>query len=319
LDFAPDLVYVTGVWLAALGRELGDHPCVVAPLDAAHLNFEAQAVAARGLARPVLRAASRRVARFEASHYAAFDRVLVLSGRDRDALLAIRPTLEVEVIPHAVDESAFLPPAIQHRERGRIIFHGVLSVAPNITAAEFLAREVMPLVRAAMPRANLAIVGRTPSRRVRALGRLDGVRVIGEVRDIAAWLAGSHACAVPMLTGAGVKNKLLEAMASGLPCVVTRLALGGMCANPGRDLLVGEGADEFAAQLVRVLQNDKLAAALGAAARAYVMSQHSAAAVATELTRIFDKVVAEHGHAHRSISQVCRESPPSTTRSMPVT
>ncbi|HSD78350.1 MAG TPA: glycosyltransferase [Solirubrobacteraceae bacterium] len=318
--FAPDLVYVAGVRLAALWRELGDVPRVVAPLDAAHLGVEAQAVAARGTARPLLRAAARRVRAFEAAEYAHFDRVLVLSTRDRDALLGLAPGMSVEVIPHAVDTVAFAPAAAT-ADRRLIVFAGVMSAAPNVTAVEFLARRVLPRVRDAVPDAHLAVVGRTPPRRVRALARLDGVRVVGEVPDMAAWLAGSRACVAPMFTGSGVKNKLLEGMASGLPCVTTPRALGGLRATPGRHLLVGATAAELAAHAVRVLRDDGLAATLGAQARAYVVAEHGHAALAAELQRVCEEVAAARRgrSAQRSMSHVWSDSPPSTTTSAPVT
>jgi glycosyltransferase involved in cell wall biosynthesis len=102
-----------------------------------------------------------------------------------------------------------------------------------------------------------------------------------------------------MLTGSGVKNKLLEGMASGLPCVATPRALGGLRAAPGRDLLVGETADDLASHLVRVLVDDGLAAALGAAARAYVVAEHGRGATAAALGRICSEVIAER---HAAIS-----------------
>jgi len=183
------------------------------------------------------------------------------------------------------------------------VFSGVLSAAPNVTAAEFLARRVMPLVRIGVPDAHLAIVGRTPPRRVQALDRLTGVHVVGEVADMAAWLTRSRACAVPMLTGSGVKNKLLEGMASGLPCITTRRALGGLKAIPGQHLLVGETAEQFASHLVDVLQDDRLAATLGAAARDYVKVHHTHAVIAGELARVCTEVVTERSALRSRLRQ----------------
>lgn len=295
--YAPDLVYVAGFRIAALWREIPDLPRLVAPLDAAHLSFDAAALAARGPARLRVRAAARWVRRFEAAEYARFDRVLVLSDGDRDALRAVAPGLKLEVVPHEVDPIAFAPAANSARDNLRIVFGGVMSAAANVTAAEFLARRVMPVVRESIADAHLVIVGRTPPRRIWALDRLDGVRVVGEVKDMGAWLAGSRACAAPMLSGSGVKNKLLEGMASGLPCVVTPLALGGLHVKPGRELLVGTTASELAGQLVRVLRDDGLATALGAAARAYVLAEHGRPTIARALGRICDEVVAQHRSA----------------------
>ena len=165
-----------------------------------------------------------------------------------------------------------------------------MSYAPNVLAAEFLARQVFPLVRAGLPEARLAIVGRKPSPRINALAQLDGVEVTGEVPDVVPWLAGSRVYACPMVSGTGIKNKLLEAMAAGAPCVVTPLALQGLTAEPGRDVLVGADAEELAAQLVRVLTDDELASRLGPAGRAYVLANHDWSAVARSYERVYDEV-----------------------------
>ena len=307
--FAPDLVYVAGVWLAQLGRDLGGRPCVIAPLDAAHLSAEARALAMQGAARRRMRAAAARMRRFEGDEYARFDRVLVLSERDRAALH--RAGLWVQVIPHPVDVRTFTP-RTGGGDRRRIVFAGVMSAAPNVTAAEFLVRHVLPRVRARVSDASVAIVGRDLPPRLTALDRLPGVRIVGEVRDMAAWLASSRVCVAPMLTGSGVKNKLLEGMASGLPCVVTPLALGGLRAVPGRDLLVGATAEELAAQLVRVLEDDQLAANLGAAARDYVVAHHGLAGLAAALERIVAELTPQ-----RSDALVTRLGAPSVPRSGP--
>ena len=316
-SFAPDVLYVAGFRIAGLGRYFPGLPRVVAPLDAAHLSFDAAAAVAEGGSRLAISSVARWVRRFEAAAYAHFDRVLVLSQRDRDALLAIAPALRIEVIPHEVDAAAFAPSRDRARDDRRIIFGGVQSAAANVTAAEFLAQRIMPLVLEAVNDAHLAIVGRTPSPRVLDLRHVDGVRVVGEVSDMGAWLATSRACVAPMLTGSGVKNKLLEGMAAGLPCVATPRALGGVRATPGRELLAGEGAAEIAEHLVRVLTDDGLAVSLGAAARAYVLREHSRATVAAALQRICVDVVESSSQV--SVNHVCSDRPPSTTISAPVT
>jgi glycosyltransferase involved in cell wall biosynthesis len=131
---------------------------------------------------------------------------------------------------------------------------------------------------------------------VRALGREPGVRVVGEVPDMRPWLAGSAVYVCPMRSGTGIKNKLLEAMACGLPCVASRLAVRGLSVEPGRHVLVADTPAAMADAVVRVLGDPGLAAALGLAARAYAAERHSWAAVARAYAAVYARAV-ERGRA----------------------
>ena len=291
--FRPDVVHVTSGRLGALGRGLAGRPSIIAALDAWHLNVEAEARVTRGPRRVLLRSESSRVKRFEAREYHRFDRVVVVSEQDRAALEELGARLRVEVIPNGVDAERFAPDPSALRDESRIVFTGVMSYAPNVTAAEYLTRRVLPRVHEARPDAHLAIVGREPAPAVRMLERLDGVEVTGEVPDLRPWLNGSRAYACPMQTGTGIKNKLLEAMACALPCVATPLALQGLRVEDGVELLVGATEEEVANHLIRLLADDELARRLGRAARAYVRAKHDWEAVARDYERLYDVVCGE--------------------------
>jgi len=296
-EFNPDLVHVTSGRLAAIGAALAGRKSVLGALDAWHLNVEARAAVAAGARSRLLQGEAVRVRRFEASEYRRFGRVVVVSDADRDALREVDPTLAVSVIPNGVDARFFAPDPTAARESSRLVFTGVMSYAPNVLAADFLAREVFPLVRTARPDARLAIVGRAPAARVRALAELDGVEVTGEVEDLRPWLVGSGAYVCPMISGTGIKNKLLEAMACSAACVATPLALQGLRVTPGQELLVGVTAKELADELLRLLEDDECRARLGRAAREYVRREHDWGAVARAYADVYGEVLAEDAHA----------------------
>jgi glycosyltransferase involved in cell wall biosynthesis len=291
-SFRPDVVHVSSGRLAALAPTLEGKPSVLAALDAWHVNVEGDVQAASGLRRRVLEAEAGRVRRFEAAEYRRFGRVIVVTEEDADALRFVDPSLQVAVIPNGVDAEAFSPGRAEQRDERQILFTGVMDYAPNVAAAELLARGIFPRIRAARPDAQLAIVGRAPAPRVLALAELPGVTVTGEVPEVAEWLAGSRAYACPMVSGTGIKNKLLEAMACELPCVATPLALQGLHVEPGVQLLVGKSDAELAAHLLRVLSDDEEAKRLGRAARAYVLAQHDWGAVADDYERVYEDVLA---------------------------
>jgi glycosyltransferase involved in cell wall biosynthesis len=294
--FAPDVVHVAGQELSLLAKDLGRRPSLLTALDAEYLNVEAEIQVSSGLRRMLLGRQLAWVKRFEGTAFRRFDVVTLVSEADRDAVLELDPRIRIEVIPNGVDVDFFAPDGSGDPEPPdplRIVFTGVMRYPPNVAAAEFLTREVLPRVRADVPGARFAIVGRDPAPRVIRLGETEGVDVVGEVPDLRPWLRSSRVYACPMVSGTGIKNKLLEAMSCGVPCVATPLATRGTHAEPGRDLLIGRDAAEFAASLVRVLREDGLARDLAAAGRAYVTANHSWAAVARGYERIYSALTSQ--------------------------
>lgn len=287
-SFRPDVVHVSSGRVAALGDAFAGIPSVLGAFDAAHHNVASRADRATGLRAAMLRGEVRRWIRYERTDWHRFTRVTVSSAEDRATLGSMDPRLRVVVMPLGIDVSSFAGRPDDDRDQNRIIFHGVMSYAPNVTAVEFLAERVLPRVRAVRPPAHVAIVGRDPSADVRALAG-HGVEVTGAVDDIRPWLAGSRVFVCPMRSATGAKTKVLEAMAAGLPCVVTPLAARGIGATAGEHLIQASSEQEFADEIVRILDDDELTARLGAAARAFVEAEHDWGSVA----RLHEELYAE--------------------------
>jgi glycosyltransferase involved in cell wall biosynthesis len=290
--FKPDVVHVTRWALAGLGREIEDLGSVLTAFDAWHLNVDANAAVVGPLRRPLIRAEARRVRRFEGEEFARFDRVVVVSEEDKEALLDLNSQLRISVIPNGVD-SQFFSDEPDAAVAGRIVFTGHMGYPPNIVAAKFLAEEILPRVRQVDPAAHVTLVGRDPTPEVLRLADHEAVTVTGTVDDVRPWLRSGQVFVCPMLTGTGIKNKLLEAMATGLACVVTPLALQGIAVTPGREVLVGASADELAARAAAVLNSDLERKRLGRAARDFVREEHSWSAAATSYEHLYAAVLSE--------------------------
>lgn len=294
--FEPDLVHVGPGKLSGLKRELQGMPKILMVMDTWHLNVDARADAATGLRRALLRADAQRIRRFEQSEYRGFDRVVVSNQGDLAELRERDPILPFTVIPIGFDAGAYAPDPAAPVDPNRIIFHGAMNYAPNVRTVEFLAGDVLPRVRARKPEAHLVIVGRDPDLRVLDLEALDGVHVTGGVEDMRAWLTGSRVWAGPFLDGTGIKTKLLEAMATDLPCVVTPLGHRGLDdVTSGEELLVGSTAEELAAHLLRVLEDEDLARRIGRTGGEYVRPRYDWPAVGRAYDQLYETVVTEQG------------------------
>jgi len=290
--FDPDVVHVTTSEVALLVDELHGRPSVIVPGDAWYLNVESDVRLASGPRRFLLRRQLDWVRRFEAERYTRFGATVVFTEADREALLGLNPDLRVHAIPNGVDVESFAPEPGAPRHPDRIVFTGVMRYAPNVSAAEFLARSVFPIVRRSHPSARLALVGRNPDPRVRALGEIDGVEVTGAVPDMRPWLNESAVYVCPMVSGTGIKNKLLEAMACGLPSVVTPLGAQGLRVTDGRELLIRSSEQELASAIVRLLESPEVAGEMGRAARCYVEAEHTWPAAARRFEDVYQEVVA---------------------------
>jgi glycosyltransferase involved in cell wall biosynthesis len=152
-----------------------------------------------------------------------------------------------------------------------MLFFGNLGYFHNAEPARFGAREVLPRVRAKIRGADLRIAGARPSRVVRRLGELDGVTVAGPVDDMARELHRARVALLPMFSGSGVKNKVLEAFCAGTPVVTNEAGIRGLeGARAGRHYLAGETAAELAAACTRLLEDRCLRRSLAGEAFALV-------------------------------------------------
>jgi glycosyltransferase involved in cell wall biosynthesis len=135
-----------------------------------------------------------------------------------------------------------------------IIFTGAMDYFPNVDAVTFFVRNIFPLVRSARPNAQFLIVGSRPVSAVRRLGQLEGITVTGTVPDIRPFLAKSKVVVVPMRISQGIQNKILEAMAAGLPVVTTPAAAAGFESIIDMPIAIASDPKDIASLIVKSLQ-----------------------------------------------------------------
>ena len=185
---------------------------------------------------------------------------------------------DVRALGNGIDTELFDPAAVSPApelagDGPSIVFTGQMDYAPNITAVELFAREVMPRIRAVHPDARFAIVGRAPTAAVRALAGVNGTLVTGAVPDVRPWLAGADIVTAPLLIARGVQNKVLEAMAMARPVLLTPAAATGIGAADGVHFVQAEAPITLAERALALLADKAAADVMGAAARRFVIAE----------------------------------------------
>lgn len=189
---------------------------------------------------------------------------------------------KVRAVQNGVDLSYFHPladfPKLGEHERGNgplCVFTGQMDYRPNIEAVSSFARHALPILRQRYPDARFAIVGRAPTKAVKALAALPGVIVTGGVPDVRGWVAAADVVIAPLRIARGIQNKVLEAMAMARPVVASAQAAEGIDATPGEHFLVAEDAAHEAALIGDLLADPARAHAMGQAARQRMVERYS--------------------------------------------
>jgi sugar transferase (PEP-CTERM/EpsH1 system associated) len=268
-----DVALVYGSGVAQYVDSYPDLPRVIQFSDLDSLKWEQYAAACWPPRRWVYRTEARRLLAYERRLASTFVRSLVCADRECDEFRRRIPGVPVNVVRNGVDLDRFRP-AGRRREPHHLVFTGVMNYLPNVDGVTWFCREVLPRVRARVPETTFTICGSAPTPEVRALGRLPGVTVTGAVAAVEPYLARAAVAVIPVRIARGVQNKLLEAMAAGLPTVTTSAARAGVGAEEGRDLLVADDAEAFADAVVRLFEDGQLRDRMGRSARATVEANY---------------------------------------------
>lgn len=261
--------------------------------------------------------------RYEGWVLSRFDGVVTVSAGDARALQQLPFGREAIVISNGVDTDYFSPNAAEvavytteqaslsslpevHAARHALVFTGTLDYRPNVDAAIWMSREIMPLVRRGCPDANLYLIGQRPCPAVCRLDGLPGVHVLGPVEDVRPYMAVASVYVVPVRYGGGVRLKVLEAMAMGKPVVSTRMGLEGIELKPNVHALVADAASDFALAVVSLLRDEERSRELSRLARMLVCEKYDWRNLIPCLESYYDKLLAD-GRRKAAEGQASRE------------
>jgi GT2 family glycosyltransferase/glycosyltransferase involved in cell wall biosynthesis len=254
-------------------------PVIIDTFDVHFLRETREAITANdaGLLRK-----AQETKRRELAIYKQADLVLTVTADDKQALLKEDPHLKVSVVPNIHT----LPPNIVPRGGRRdLLFVGGFSHTPNVDGILYFCREIFPLVLQRLPQMRLWVVGNAPSPEIVALAS-ENVIVTGYALYLAPYLESALVSVAPLRFGSGMKGKIGEAMAWGIPVVTTTIGAEGMGLQDGVDALIADAPQDFAQRIIQLHENPELWDSVAQNARNRVEREWSPDAVDRSLTGI---------------------------------
>lgn len=249
-------------------------------MDAFGVGMQRRARIVSGVAAYFYLQEAKRMIAYEQEIYPYFDAHTVISKEDQDLLQL--GTNTVKVIPNGVDTDYFQPmPDVEPVYD--IGFIGNLGYLPNVSAAEYLVREVVPLSDQPL---KVLISGARPHPRVQQLAS-KGVKVQGWIDDIRMAYDQCKLIVAPIYDGTGQQNKILEAMSMGIPCITTTNVNRAIGAIPGKEIMIADDATSFNSGINKLLENKELYNTISSNALKMVETKYSWKEMVNRLNTIF--------------------------------
>ncbi len=237
--------------------------------------------------------------KFEVEEMSKSDVCAAITDRDAATIRTLVPGLHVETIPAAVDLERFDYVGDEKREEGSMILLGGMKWAPNRDAAIWFANDILPMILREVPTARCYLVGEAPP-----LNELpppsDSFRIEGYVDDILPYYRSISVGIIPLRVGGGMRVKMVEMMASGLPVVSTSIGAEGNLARPGEHYLNGDTAEEIAAGVIRLLKNRKDRKTFAEQGRGFVEAAYSVG----EIGRRFEELLLTAANRRKVASEL---------------
>ncbi|MGB5160093.1 MAG: TIGR03087 family PEP-CTERM/XrtA system glycosyltransferase [Thermoanaerobaculia bacterium] len=289
-----DTVMACGSAMAQYAERAAGIPRLLDMVDVDSVKWEQYSQHASWPKSFIWRLEARRLSRYESSLAESFDRIVLTTSNDAEKFSSIAHGAESSVVRNGIDLDIAREVRFPKAAAPTLVFTGQMDYFANVDGVVHFATKVFPILRANFPDLRFLIVGRSPTREVVSLSRLPGVRVTGEVDDVRPYLTESWVFIAPLRIAQGVQNKVLEAMAMGIPAVVSQRVMAGLADGgfrDGRDVLVAVDEQQTVIALERLLRDEKMRASLASSARSRLAASYSWAVNMNTLEQQLEELV----------------------------
>lgn len=271
----PDLVHVetTQTALALVGVRLP--PSSIRTQDVNWFMQQQRAAHSRGIKRLAIRAYGAVLRVVEPALYRRYDLILAISEGDKALLAPTCGSRALDLLPlaPAISSDVDVSPAVSPGPN--LLFVGAMSRKYNVDGVYWFLDHVWPYVLDAVPDARFYVVGGLPPPEL--LARADGVHcfVTGFVDDLTPWYRAATVFISPLRVAGGLLQKIVDAMAVGVPVVATNVCNHGLGATPGEHLMTAESPEAFAGAVVSLLRDAEVRARIGAAGQRFIQTHYA--------------------------------------------
>lgn len=284
-----DIVHVESIFLTPyvpLIRKYSDAKIILRAHNVEHLIWRQVAQSCtNSLKRWYLKHLSLTLRAYELEHLNDYDGVVCITKNDAEVFRQAGCRKPVVSIPFGIDPGEV--PSVEVEPDS--LFHiGAMDWLPNQESIRWMLEEVWPVVRREVPQAKLYLAGRKmPARWMNAT--IEGVSVIGEVPDAMYFIGSKKINVVPLLSGSGIRVKIIEAMSIGKTVITTTVGAQGIDYTDGENILIADTPEQFARQIKRCLDDDAFCSRVGEAAAQLVADQYDRKKLAEELIEFYNK------------------------------
>lgn len=231
----------------------------------------------------------RRVMQYEGEVIPQYNLALACSPEDIQYLKSKHNLRNLKLLPNGVDLDIFAP---QHHDYGHnhtLLFTGNMDYAPNVDAVTYFATDILPRIRQLVPEVKFVIAGQRPVKKIQELAN-DHIIVTGFIQDLASEYNKASVVVAPLRFGAGTQNKVLEAMAMGVPVVCTNIGFAGLGIQSGEGAIMQADPDAFANSVIQLLQSADMRRKVGTQGQQVIHSRFGWDAIARQLEQYFTEI-----------------------------
>ncbi len=224
---------------------------------------------------------------WELNALSKFDRIIAMSQHDKEILLGENPQLKIDVVTCGVDTEEIRPNSHNKPANHSLVFVASMDAHPNHDAAVFFLDKIFPLVKKYSPNSKIYIVGRCPRPELKEYDNGLDIIVTGTVESVLEYYKNAAVAVVPLRAGGGVRLKILEAMASGIPVISTTVGCEGINVEHNRNLLIADTPVDFCNGIVQLFNDENFYQRLSEAGRRLVETEYDWKLIAEAQNQIY--------------------------------